>query len=72
LTDTAGERQRGAGALPSFFVSGRDLGPQERLAMQSAIQRHVDAPLGNIINCPLGLSFEDFEQLCRGAYAIGA
>jgi ribonucleoside-diphosphate reductase alpha chain len=63
---------RGAGALPSCFVSGRDVAPQARLEMQATIQRHVDAPLGGVINCPLGLSFEDFEQLCRGAYAIGA
>ena len=63
---------RGPGALPSFFVSAREVGPQARLAMQAAIQRHVDAPLGSVVNCPPGLSFEDFEQLCRGAYAIGA
>jgi ribonucleoside-diphosphate reductase alpha chain len=58
---------RGPGALPSFFVSGRDVKPQARLAMQAAIQRHVDAPLGSVISCPPGYSFEDFEQLCRGA-----
>jgi ribonucleoside-diphosphate reductase alpha chain len=63
---------RGPGALPSCFVSGRDVAPQARLEMQSAIQRHVDAPLGSVINCPPSLSFEDFEQLCSGAYAIGA
>lgn len=63
---------RGPGALPSFFVSGRDVAPQARLEMQAAIQRHVDAPLGSVINCPSGLSFEDFEQFCRGAYEIGA
>jgi ribonucleoside-diphosphate reductase alpha chain len=63
---------RGPGALPSFFVSGRDVAPQERFAMHAAIQRHVDAPLGSVINCPPELSLEDFEQLCVGAYAIGA
>jgi ribonucleoside-diphosphate reductase alpha chain len=63
---------RGPGALPSFFVSGRDVAPQARLEMQAAIQRHVDAPLGSVINCPSGLSFDDFERLCRGAHAIGA
>ena len=63
---------RGPGALPSFLVSGRDVGPQARLEMQAAVQRHVDAPLGGVINCPPGLSFEDFEQLCGGTYAIGA
>ncbi len=63
---------RGPSALPSFFVSGRDVVPKARLAMQVAIQRHVDAPLGRSINCPPDHSFEDFEQLCRGAYAIGA
>ena len=26
----------------------------------------------SVINCPPGLSFEDFEELCRGAHAIGA
>jgi ribonucleoside-diphosphate reductase alpha chain len=63
---------RGPGALPSFFVSGRNVAPQERFAMHAAIQRHVDAPLGSVINCPPELSFEDFKQLCVGAYAIGA
>jgi ribonucleoside-diphosphate reductase alpha chain len=63
---------RGPGALPSFFVSGRDIAPQARLQMQAAIQRHVDGPLGSVINCAPGLLFEDFEELCRGAYTIGA
>ncbi len=63
---------RGHDALPSFFVSGRDVTPQERFEMYATIQRQVDAPLGSVINCPPDLPFEDFEQLCRGAYAIGA
>jgi ribonucleoside-diphosphate reductase alpha chain len=63
---------RGADALPGFFVTSRDIAPQARLQMQAAVQRHIDAPLSSVINCPPGLSFEDFEQLCRGAYAIGA
>jgi ribonucleoside-diphosphate reductase alpha chain len=63
---------RGSAALPSVFVSGRDVSPQARLDMHAAIQRHVDAPLGSVINCPPGLAFEDFEQLCVGAYAISA
>ena len=63
---------RGADALPGFFVTSRDIAPQARLQMQAAVQRHIDAPLSSVINCPPGLSFEDFEQLCRGAHAIGA
>ncbi len=63
---------RGADALPGFFVTSRDIAPQARLHMQAAVQRHIDAPLSSVINCPPGLSFEDFEQLCRGAHAIGA
>ena len=50
----------------------RDIAPQARLQMQAAVQRHIDAPLSSVINCPPGLSFEEFEQLCRGAHAIGA
>ena len=63
---------RGGEALPGFFVTSRDIAPQARLHMQAAVQRHIDAPLSSVINCPPGLSFEDFEQLCRGAHAIGA
>ena len=63
---------RGADALPGFFVTSRDIAPQARLQMQAAVQRHIDAPLSSVINCPPSLSFEDFEQLCRGAHAIGA
>ncbi len=63
---------RGPGTLPSFFVSGRDIAPEERLKMYATIQRQVDAPFGSVMNCPPGYSFEDFEQFCRDAFAIGA
>ncbi len=62
----------GADDLPPFFVSSRDMTLEGRLQMQAAIQRHIDAPLTSIINCPPNLSFESFERLCRSAYAMGA
>jgi ribonucleoside-diphosphate reductase alpha chain len=66
-------RQRaGASApLPPAFVTAMALDPAAHLAMQAALQRHVDSAISKTINCPVDMPFEAFESVYRQAYALG-
>ncbi len=58
-------------ALPPAFVSVNDLLPSDHLAMQAALQPHVDSAISKTINCPEGLSFEAFRDVYAQAYQLG-
>ena len=60
-----------ATALPPAFVRTNDLLPSDHLAMQAALQPHVDSAISKTINCPEGLSFEAFRDVYAEAYALG-
>ena len=65
-------RQFGAAApLPETFVRAGDLSPAEHLAMQAALQPHVDSAISKTINCPEDISFEAFKDVYLEAYALG-
>jgi ribonucleoside-diphosphate reductase alpha chain len=58
-------------ALPPAFVSMGDLLPADHLAMQAALQPHIDSAISKTINCPEGLSFEAFRDVYGHAYDLG-
>ena len=60
-----------AAALTPAFVSTADLLPSDHLAMQAALQPHVDSAISKTINCPEGLSFEAFQDVYAQAYKLG-
>jgi ribonucleoside-diphosphate reductase alpha chain len=60
-----------AAALSPAFISTRDLLPSDHLAMQAALQPHVDSAISKTINCPEGLSFEAFRDVYAQAYDLG-
>ena len=65
-------RQAGASApLPPAFVTAMTLDPAAHLAMQAALQKHVDSAISKTINCPVDMPFEAFESIYRQAYALG-
>jgi ribonucleoside-diphosphate reductase alpha chain len=65
-------REAGASApLPAAFVTAMALDPAAHLAMQAALQRHVDSAISKTINCPVDMPFEAFESIYREAYALG-
>ncbi|HEY5597221.1 MAG TPA: adenosylcobalamin-dependent ribonucleoside-diphosphate reductase, partial [Kiloniellales bacterium] len=57
--------------LPPAFVTTETLTPHAHLAMQAAVQRHVDSSISKTINVPASLSFEDFKAVYTEAYDLG-
>jgi ribonucleoside-diphosphate reductase alpha chain len=57
--------------LGEAFVTAGELPPSAHLAMQAALQRHVDSSISKTINCPADMTFEDFKSVYAEAYAQG-
>ncbi len=57
--------------LPESFVRAPDLPPSQHLAMQAALQPHVDAAISKTINCARDIAFEDFKDIYAQAYETG-
>jgi ribonucleoside-diphosphate reductase alpha chain len=60
-----------AAALPESFVDVGDLTPAAHVAMQAAVQRHIDASVSKTINVPADIPFESFKDVYRQAYDLG-
>ncbi len=57
--------------LPPAFVTAEIADAAVALAMQAAVQAHVDSSISKTINCPAGISFEDFKSVYLDAYEPG-
>jgi ribonucleoside-diphosphate reductase alpha chain len=57
--------------LPEAFVTAQSLAPRDHLAMQAALQQHVDSSISKTINVPRGISFDDFKDVYMSAYDLG-
>ncbi|WP_342629485.1 adenosylcobalamin-dependent ribonucleoside-diphosphate reductase [Nguyenibacter vanlangensis] len=83
LTDYAvevwarGAGARGAGGesgrpgLPPAFVSASDLGPEDHIAMQAALQPFVDSAISKTVNVPQDYPFDAFKRVYDLAYDSG-
>ena len=60
-----------AAELPDYFVDAQTLPPEDHVAMQAAVQEYVDSAISKTINLPAEISFEDFKDVYRRAYALG-
>jgi ribonucleoside-diphosphate reductase alpha chain len=66
-------KRMGGAAMPrtAAFVSAQDLQPADHLAMQAALQPHVDSSISKTINCPADMPFEAFRDIYLSAYDQG-
>jgi ribonucleoside-diphosphate reductase alpha chain len=75
VADYAYSRYRQAfgeeGRLPDYFVTAQELAPGDHLAVQAAAQKFIDSSISKTINCPAGISFEEFKDVYRIAYEEG-
>ncbi len=74
LKDDAFRRWRARhpeGALPPAFVNTHRLPPAAHLAMQAALQPHVDSSISKTINVPRNFPFAAFKDIYDRAYRLG-
>jgi len=57
--------------LPDSFVDAQELSPNDHLVMQAAVQKYIDSSISKTINCPEGISFDDFKEIYAQAYELG-
>lgn len=57
--------------LPNYFVDAQTLSPDAHLAMQAAVQKHVDSAISKTINIPSDFPFERFKDVYLSAYEMG-
>ena len=65
------ERPASDEELPPAFVTTDHVTPAEHIAMQAALQKHVDSSISKTINVPGDYPFEDFKDVYRMAYKAG-
>jgi ribonucleoside-diphosphate reductase alpha chain len=63
--------QRSRTGLPPAFVSASEIAPLDQLAMQAALQPHVDNAISKTLTLPAEYGFEDFARLYDRADALG-
>jgi ribonucleoside-diphosphate reductase alpha chain len=65
-------RMKGEDApLPPAIITAEQLMPSDHLAMQAAVQAHVDSSISKTINIPESFPFEQFKSVYEEAYDLG-
>jgi ribonucleotide reductase alpha subunit len=67
--DTCSEKTHGS--LPSYFVSSKDLTPEQHVAVQARIQKFTDASISKTVNAPSNHTVEQVKKLYQLAYNEG-
>ncbi len=58
-------------STPTYFVSSKDLTPEEHVRVQATIQRYTDASISKTVNAPNEHTVEEVQKLYRMAYEMG-
>jgi len=62
---------RGSEALPDTFVTAREVVAEDQLAMQAALQPHVDNAISKTTNVAADIPREEFGRIYRRAWELG-
>lgn len=58
-------------ALPDYFVKASDITPEEHVAVQSTVQRWVDASISKTVNLPSNATIDDVSNVFNKLYESG-
>jgi ribonucleoside-diphosphate reductase alpha chain len=58
-------------ATPHYFVSSKDLTPEEHVRVQATIQKYTDSSISKTVNAPNDHTIEQVQTLYRLAYETG-
>ncbi len=58
-------------ATPGYFVSSKDLTPEEHVRVQAMVQRYTDSSISKTVNAPNHHSVAEVDTLYRLAYETG-
>lgn len=56
---------------PHYFVSSKDLTPEEHVRVQATIQKYTDSSISKTVNAPNDHTVEQVQKLYRLAYEMG-
>ena len=56
---------------PHYFVSSKDLTPEEHVRVQAMVQRYTDSSISKTVNAPNNHTVEQVQTLYRLAYEMG-
>ncbi|HEX7736628.1 MAG TPA: adenosylcobalamin-dependent ribonucleoside-diphosphate reductase [Ktedonobacteraceae bacterium] len=56
---------------PHYFISSKDLTPEEHVRVQATIQKYTDSSISKTVNAPNDHTVEQVEKLYRLAYEMG-
>ncbi len=56
---------------PTYFVSSKDLTPEEHVRVQAMVQRYTDSSISKTVNAPNDHTVEQVQKLYRLAYESG-
>ena len=57
--------------LPEYFVTAKQLTPDEHVAVMARIQYYTDSSISKTVNCPADWTVEQVDELYRTAYRLG-
>lgn len=58
-------------SLPEYFVTAKELTPEEHMRMQAVIQKYVDSSISKTVNAPHSHTVEDVKRLYILAHELG-
>ena len=64
-------RLKGEAPLPDTFVTASTVSADAQIAMQAALQPHVDNAISKTTNVPADIPFDEFERIYRRAWELG-
>lgn len=62
---------RNESELPETFVTSHNIGPEMRVRMQAAIQKHVDSCISSTVNLPADITLEEVQNIYMMAWKLG-